>query len=150
MHLLFQTYADIMQNLHDELETAISDLPQEALDWVPGDDMNSIAALVMHCVGATRYLIGDLVLGDRSERDRNGEFTTSGVDETTLKQVLKDNITYIHDTMERYSMNTLEDMKQGRTTQVSVSWCFLHAMEHMATHVGHVHITRQLWDQRNS
>jgi ankyrin repeat protein len=31
-----------------------------------------------------------------------------------------------------------------------VAWCLAHALEHTALHLGHMQITRQLWEQRGS
>jgi hypothetical protein len=33
--------------------------------------------------------------------------------------------------------------------QVSVAWALLHALEHAATHVGHIQLTVQLWHQKS-
>ena len=39
------------------------------------------------------------------------------------------------------------DIVYGRRTH-RVAWCLLHNLEHVAIHLGHVEILRQLWDQR--
>jgi hypothetical protein len=59
---------------------------------------------------------------------------------------------------ERYLVHAFEELKLSdlaamRThprhgNQVSVSWALLHALDHVATHVGHIQITVQLWHQR--
>ena len=35
--------------------------------------------------------------------------------------------------------------RDGRT--FTVVWCLAHALEHTALHLGHIQVTRQLWDQ---
>jgi hypothetical protein len=33
---------------------------------------------------------------------------------------------------------------------MTVAWAVLHAVDHTALHLGHIQITRQLWEQRQS
>ncbi len=55
-------------------------LPQEALDWKPEPAMNSICVLVVHIAGAERFLIGDIVKGESSQRNRPAEFMATGLE----------------------------------------------------------------------
>jgi hypothetical protein len=74
--------ADFLNNLeaqHAEIARTVDGLPQAALDWFPGLDMNSIAVLVIHVVGAERYWLGDVIAREPSNRDRPAEFQTSGL-----------------------------------------------------------------------
>jgi ankyrin repeat protein len=48
---------------------------------------------------------------------------------------------------------TLQDLAALRVSprdgqEFTVAWCLAHALEHMAVHLGHMQIMRQLWDQR--
>ena len=45
MLLVLGEYLDRLEALHAGLEEAIAGLPVEALDWVPGPGMNSLAVL---------------------------------------------------------------------------------------------------------
>ncbi len=154
-------YQDFMQRLgdmYDDLETAVSGLPQEALDWVPGADMNSLCVLVVHVVGAARYWVGDVCVGDVSNRDRDAEFAAKGHSDQALKAILKDSLRYSRGVVENLSISDLAQMcpAPGRPItpgsnelrQFSLGWSLLHALEHTSVHVGHAQITRQLWDQR--
>ena len=38
----------VSAELHADIEKVMENLPVEALDWVPGPEMNSIAVLVVH------------------------------------------------------------------------------------------------------
>lgn len=92
MHPFFQDYLDRLQRLHDYIERAIQGLPQTALDWVPGPNMNSLSVLIVHVTGAERYWIGDVVGRDPSGRDREAEFRAQGLDVATLKKRLADSL----------------------------------------------------------
>ncbi len=60
METFFKDYLERLETLHSEIETAILGLTPDALDWIPGKEMNSIAILVVHLTGAERYWIGDV------------------------------------------------------------------------------------------
>lgn len=151
MQPFFQEYWRCFQELHDHIERAIEGLPQEALDWVPGPDMNSLCVLVVHVTGAERYWIGDIVAGDPSGRDREAEFRAQGLDAMTLKKRLADTKAYSQGVLEKLTMEHLEKVcaspRDGR--KFTVAWSLAHALAHTAAHVGHMQITRQLWDQQH-
>ena len=52
---LYTDLYSLFHEVHDDLAKAIDGLPPEALDWVPGAEMNSITVLVVHLCGAERY-----------------------------------------------------------------------------------------------
>jgi hypothetical protein len=136
-------YTDLMDRfheLHTDIEKALDALPAEALDWKPGAEMNSASVLITHLSGAERFLVGDIVMGLSSRRDREAEFHAEGVGKEALRQRL-------HET-EAYTKSALETLSDGR--QISVGWALLHALEHVATHAGHLDITVQLWQQRRT
>jgi uncharacterized damage-inducible protein DinB len=150
MHVTFVNYMERLQRLHADVEGAIAGLPQEALDWVPGSEMNSIAVLVVHLTGAERYWIGDVVGREPSGRDRAAEFRVQGLDEAALKRRLDETLAYCRGIVEKL---TLQDLEAIRTSprdgqQFTVAWSLLHTLEHTAIHLGHIQIVRQLWDQR--
>jgi len=135
-----------------EIIRAIDGLPQEALDWAPGFNMNSLCVLIVHLTGAERYWLGNVVGKDLSDRDRDGEFLARELDEITLKERLSDSMAYARDLLETL---TLEDLESNRTSPrdgrtFTVAWSIFHALEHTAIHVGHIQMVRQLWEQRGN
>lgn len=145
-------YLERLDGLHAEIAHAIEGLPQTALDWVPGADMNSLGVLVIHLTGAERYWIGDVAGGDPSGRDRDAEFETSGMNGAILKQCLDDSSAYIRSVLGQL---TLQDIGTTRISprngkEFTVAWCLAHALEHTAIHLGHIQIIRQLWDLQHS
>ena len=79
MDPLLTGISDRLEAMHQTIEEAIADLTVEALDWVPGPGMNSIAVLLAHTFGSERYWIGDVAGEDPSGRVRAKEFETAGV-----------------------------------------------------------------------
>ncbi len=149
MEPYFSDYFDHLQRLHAEIEQVLDGLPQGALEWVPGDGMNSLGVLAYHVAGAERFWIGDVVAGDPSNRDREAEFRTQGIDAESLKERLSASLSYSRAVLEGLSLHDLLTMRtsprDGR--QFSVGWALAHALEHIAVHLGHMQVTRQVWKQ---
>lgn len=150
MNRYFANYVALLSDLHQHMSNAISGLTTEALDWMPGADMNSLCVLVVHVTGATRFWVGDVVMGEASGRDRAAEFTANGWDAAALQKRLDDTLAYVRGACERLTLADLERVtdKEWRGQPVTVDWALGHALEHMGLHLGHAQITRQLWDQR--
>ena len=142
---ILEDYLERLQALHADMRSAIEGLPQEALDWVPGKDINSLCALVVHTAGAERYWIGDVVGGEPSGRDRAAEFRTHGLDGATLKARLAAALAHSQTVLEELTLPDLEETyvspRDGR--QFTGAWCLAHAVEHTALHLGHMQIPRQ-------
>lgn len=151
MDTFFTEYQERLQAMLREFAEIISAVPEEALNWSPGPDMNSLGVLVMHTVGATRFLLGDLMMGEPAERDRDREFSAQDVTQGELKQQLANVEAYAQEALRRLTLADLAAMRQvpERLTERSVSYALLHALEHAGQHLGHAHMTRQLWEQRN-
>ena len=89
MEQLFQDFLERFETIHKAIETAVVDLPADALDWKPGPDMNSIAVILAHTAGAWRYWSGDIAGDLPSGRVRAEEFETHNVDATEMLSRLR-------------------------------------------------------------
>ncbi|MGD0709375.1 MAG: DinB family protein [Anaerolineaceae bacterium] len=150
METFFEEYVNRLQELHQEIKDAIKGLPQEALDWVPGKDMNSLVAIVTHLAGSERASVGGTVGGIPVNRDRAAEFLSKGSDEAALVSLLDDSLEVVRSVCAKLTLKDLEAKRIRPRDQheVTVSWILLHAFDHAALHLGHIQITRQMWDQR--
>jgi uncharacterized damage-inducible protein DinB len=150
MEPLFTDYFERVQALHRDFIATFKGLPAEALDWIPGDEMNSFCILVVHVTAATRYWIGDVGLGEPSNRNRDAEFQAKGLSAAELQARFASVEDYVRAGLERLTLADLAVMRSatGRDTQVSGGWALLHALQHTGLHLGHAQITRQLWQQR--
>ena len=151
MQRFFTDYLDLLQDCHDGILEALEGLPSTALDWIPGQDMNSISVLIFHVTGSVRYWIGDVAAQEPSNRDRDAEFRVRGVEMDVLKKRLADNLEYARNALDKMSLGDLESTRilpDGH--EYTVAWALLHALEHATSHLGQIQITRQLWEQRGS
>ena len=139
----YQALYDRFHELHGDIERSIENLPPEALDWKPGADMNSMTVLVTHLTGAERFLIGDVVMGDPSNHSREAEFQAVEQTKQDLLQRLAVTDAYIKAAFEKMSLADLEAERvhPRHGNKVSVAFSLLHALEHTATHVGHINLT---------
>jgi uncharacterized damage-inducible protein DinB len=143
---LFSNFSE----LHADTLKAIDGLSTEALDWIPGPEMNSITVLVVHLTGAERYWIG-VALNEPPVRDREAEFKTKNLSMDALKALLVSADDYARQALNRLGPSDLETIRQSPRNAKSFSavWCLAHALAHTALHTGHIQLTRQLWDQDN-
>jgi len=137
----------------------------EALDGLPPDDLNewrprpdltdinTFYALATHIVGSGEYWVVHAAGGRPVERDRPAEFRARG-DLATLaaryERWLSDSRQILAGLTETdltrvFARNA--DPAQGLTEiRWTVAECLVHAVEHIAAHVGHLQIQRQLWN----
>ena len=149
MDKFFRDYMDRLGELHREISHSIKGLSLVALDWVPGRKMNSMAVLVIHLLGAERYWIGDVAVGDHSGRVRSEEFQVRGLSNQELIERLEQSEAYCRSVLDRL---TVEDLSTSRSSPrdeqtFTIGWALLHALEHTAIHLGHIQIARQMWEQ---
>lgn len=151
MYDFLEDYVDQFNWMHADIENQITGLPPEALDWIPGEDIPSICVLVMHVVGAERYWIGDVVLNDSSNRDREAEFLSKNCRIDDLITGMEQNRRYISNSLKdiNYEEFSSERISPRDGKKITVGWALNHAVEHTAIHLGHIQIIRQLWEQRN-
>jgi uncharacterized damage-inducible protein DinB len=147
---LFAAYLDRLEELHRDMNSAVADLPVEALNWSPGPEMNSLAALAAHTAGAERYWIGDVVARDDSQRDRAAEFRTQAASAAALINRLDAALAHSRSVLEQLTLANLDEQRLASRAgrEVTVAWALAHALEHTATHLGHMQLMRQLWEQR--
>ncbi len=150
MNSLYEAYAQWLHETHAEILNDLESLPAEALDWVPGHEMNSVSVIIVHLTGAERYFIGDIIMGEPSNRNRAAEFTVNGLSKRDLQLRLNESESYIRLALEKLSLEDLgkERLHPRQGNQVTVAWALMEVLQHSALHAGHIQITAQLWHQR--
>jgi len=153
------------------IEGSLGELVADALrqlDGVPEDDLNgwrpatglhdinTFAALMTHLLGAAEYWTLEAVGGRALGRDREAEFRAQTTADDlraraerwreNLRNVLADvsgaDLARVPALSRRFSRTSAP----GGDEAMTVADCLVHAVDHTATHVGHLHIQRQLWD----
>ncbi len=151
MDSLFEDYLNRLEAMHNGVKEAIAELSPIALDWVPGPEMNSFNVLVTHIAGSERFWIGDMVGLDDSSRVRAEEFEATGLTEADLVQRLDDALAHSRQVLSNLLLTDLDKIYESpvHSDSFRVSWSLMHNLEHVALHVGHLQIMRQMWEMRN-
>ena len=150
----------VSEDLKD-LRAGVEGLPAEALDWEPaGAETNSIAVLVTHVLGSTRWWMSVAVGAPLPDRDRDSEFQVKSGDTAALLAFMGDfsaQILGIIDSAKEVDWAVQRKTHTGVASTarpddtpetVPASWAVLHAIQHLREHVAHVGLTRQLWEAR--
>ena len=142
-------YAQAFERLHADAARALEGLPPEALNWRPleGDEStNSLTATLTHMAGSERYWVGE-VAGERpANRDREAEFRATASSAGELQALLEQAGVLTRQTLGSLPPEKLDETVALRDRTVTRRWAVLHALEHIAIHVGHMQLTRQLWE----
>ena len=146
-HQLFADYLERLEGLQRRLHTDVQDLPAEAMDWLPGPAMNSVAVLLAHITGVLHEGI-DLALDTPSSRVRAEEFQTRGVVSAEMLRRLDAVIDYARGALPRLGLEDLDQERKDEDAPITCGWALLHALEHAYLHLGHVQLTCQMWRQR--
>ena len=148
MSPFYVDYLHSLAELHTEIMRTIRHLPQEAFDWIPFPGGNSLSVLIVHLAGAEKFWIGDVVGGEPSGRDRAAEFKVNNLAIDDLESRLNESLGYTELVLGKLELDDLEtpriSPRDGQ--ELTAAWALNHALEHTAVHVGHIQITRQLWD----
>lgn len=144
-------YARWVDLLTTEILKTLDGLPEEAVNWRPPmPDTNTIYAIGTHVVGSTRWWLNKAA-GREIERDRSAEFRAEG-SLASLREALQANARESRSLLTSLPASAFEAPRQvtmgGQPQQWSGRECVLHTIEHMATHLGHLQLTRQLWEAK--
>src|SRR5688572_30641875 len=107
MHQVFEPTYTILSSLRNEAADVLLNVPQEALDWKPAENMSSIAVLVAHLAGSTAYWITDVAGQVDIKRDRDSEFRVKGEEGQALLARLDAAIARAKETLEEFDITDL-------------------------------------------
>jgi uncharacterized damage-inducible protein DinB len=144
------TYLVDLEELRDQVKSLLEGLPQEALDWRPiegGGELatNSLAAMVVHLAGSETFWMKEIIGGKKIDRDRDAEFVAKGLSFSELQAKIGAAAKVTVEILSALTEKQLEEGRRWKDRSGSVRWCILHAIEHIAQHLGHMQLTRQLW-----
>lgn len=140
--------------LVDDFLKSLDGIPEEDLNtWKPsaaesgGGEMNTLAAMGVHCATAGTWMLVHQVYGKEFPRDRDAEFeatATVAQIEALFREMLS-RFRELIDCGEEIDLEAAPPTVRERIPDWNrAAWLF-HAIDHTALHVGHAQIMRQLW-----
>jgi uncharacterized damage-inducible protein DinB len=143
-------YSAILDDLRGQVKKGVEGLAPEALDWRPlpgeGDlSTNSLGAIATHLAGSETFWMKEIIAGQSVHRDREAEFAAKGTSVTQLLAGLDAAGRAAKEVLTALPPSRLDEERKFRDRKVTVRWAILHVIEHTATHLGHIQLTRQLW-----
>jgi uncharacterized damage-inducible protein DinB len=148
-----ETYLSFLNDLRGQVKTLLEGLPKDALDWRPLDGQgelatNSLAVMTFHLAGSEAFWIKEIIGKQFIQRDRDAEFVVKGLGVSELAAKLEAGIKDSTAILSSLTPVQLEETRKFRDRTVTVRWGILHIIEHYAMHVGHLQLTRQLWQAK--
>lgn len=139
----------IFSEVRNDIKGIIKELPGEALNWEPSEsDSNSIFAIISHICGSEMEWIQDTIGGIKVERYRDQEFIAAGDNTSQLLELLDKTQKATSDVLSKETLLSLARMVQRypdrpKTTALA---CIINCLRHISEHVGHLQLTKQLWE----
>lgn len=149
--------ADYLERIARDIIVQLDGIPDEILNQpTPIPDTNTLFALATHTVGMGEFWVLALVGGQKIDRNRSLEFRASGKGADLIMRFTRwiDNLHQVLDTLPNSKLNEPAHPPAEFATSggfqgdqpMSCRDCLLHVVEHTATHLGHIQMTRQLFD----
>jgi uncharacterized damage-inducible protein DinB len=138
--------------LRDQILEAIQGLDNSAANWRPmKKDTNSIYAVISHIIGAQNNWVRKIISKQEIQRDREAEFRATGDLKEIVERFKKESleIENILARLDRVQLTETRQVSAHPQGEATVRWCILHVLTHNAIHLGHIQLTRQVWEQRN-
>ena len=154
------TYRELFADKYAELDELLADLPDEALLWKPFESSpwqgpcNSIGELTAHAASSTVYLLrrAEYCLGRRAWAEVDGdegseEFGPANHELGYLQARVARTHAYVNQLLDSLTPADLEATRAHpkRPREFSARHDIVHALDHLAQHIGHGQLTRQLW-----
>lgn len=148
-----ENYVEYLDALRDRAKAAIEGMGVEELNWAPlNADTNSPCALASHMAGAETMWIHQIVGGLDVSRNRDAEFAATSNSAVRLVDLL--------DKVGASSRKVLsklngDELGKARTRPdrpdaqpVAVRDSIVRVIAHLAEHVGHLELTKQMYREK--
>ena len=151
MEAEIQGYLTEFNILRTEIRNSLRELKDDGANWPPlPKNTNSIYAILTHIMGADKFWVFQVIGRKTISRDREAEFRASGKLNELLIQWEK-HWAEVESILGELSQAQLAEGRpipsRPEQKEVTLRWIILHLISHYATHLGHIQLTRQLWDQ---
>lgn len=140
----------LIQLFRRDLEKLVAELaayPNEDAIWAhAGEIKNPAGNLVLHLHGNLNHFVGKVLGGTDFVRDREAEFTKSGVPRAALIEMVKDTITMLENALGRLGPDQLEQPYPLEVlgNPMTTGYFLTHLYGHLNWHLGQINYHRRL------
>ena len=147
-----QDYSNFIDGLLTQAEERVKGLPKQAFNWRPLErDTNSLAVIVTHMCGVADFWVYQGLSGEDVGRVRDNEFKAVVEREDELLALTARSKARVRTALEGCPSDSLgEIIKLPGRDPCTRRWAILHTMDELAQHLGHLELTRQLWEAGQS
>lgn len=146
-------YATEIKRLLDKVCDAIDGLNEAQLNWAPpAPETNSAYVIARHAFGNAEAWVLGIACGQPVERDRDAEFRAAGPDAAPLIDLARKLSQRIGDALAALPPAALDEPRDppaslrgvGPAQPLTARQALMIAIDHAATHVGEIQLTRAL------
>lgn len=144
----FATSIKILAALHKEIFAILEEVGVEGMNWKPGgENFNSLYTTAYHTICSQNWWITENLNQVKIERDRTAEFKAYAENLDQLYQMYESIQSETKRILETVGCNEIQHLREVKGRKVSVEWIVIHVVEHTALHLGHMQVTKQLWEE---
>ena len=151
MEAEIQGYLTELNILREQIRGAVRELSDEGANWHPlPEATNSIYAILAHLMDVDHFWVFQVIGEKDLKHDRDAVFRAFG----NLKELLirwEKSWVEIETTLGKLTPAQLLESSPSpmpaRNETLTIQWIILHLISHYAIHLGHIQLTRQLWEQ---
>lgn len=148
MLLELSTACSILETMQSEMQKIMAEVGVEGMNWTPPlKEVNSLYAIATHTTASQLWWIQENLHGQKVERDRISEFTASDQNLERVNTSIKEGQALTRQILEAIKPEDLQKLREVKGKSYTVEWIVLHVIEHTATHLGHMQLTKQMWEQ---
>ena len=96
--------------------------------------------------GVERFWLRQIIGGMDIGRHRSNEFIAKAARVSELEKLLDEAGRTTREVLSDLKADQLHEIRDARGQPRTVQWCMLAAMDHLSGHVGHLQLTRQMYD----
>lgn len=130
-----------LQRLYNEVQL----MPESLLWETPSGITNCCGVLAQHMVGNLNHYIGHVLAGNNYQRNRDREFTVTGVPKEQLLAEIQETTKSIPQNLSALEM---DDLKAGDSTAFPMDYTpyqfLLHLYSHLSYHLGQFNYLRRI------
>lgn len=143
---------DVVQRMLDgqaeRYGNVVDALPEEALNWRPGnEETNSVAQLVRHVTAVQNVLLGR-ALGNSPQHDHAYSLRNDPATKEELHGLIAAAKANKDEQLARLDVMDMSEMLPGQRGATMRAHYVIHTADHGQEHLGHAELTKQLWEQR--